>query len=165
MRFYQLSSRSTNRFTRSTDSDIDPVIVPQLRQPFEMLDKTVAIVLAISTLGKTVTCMDRANQQGLISGWVTAWGGNGSMALYDQYDEISFLGALTDPDGGVNMTAYGDPPTASTFTPENMTNIEPLLSVGGWAGSQFVCPMFPLSAGPNEQELILCTSVLEARSR
>lgn len=103
-----------------------------------MFDKTVAIVLAISTLGKTVTCMERANQQGLISGWVTAWGGNGSMALYDQYDEISFLGALTDPDGGVNMTVDGDPFTKPTFTLENMTSIEPLLSIGGWAGSQFV---------------------------
>lgn len=76
--------------------------------------------------------------KGLISGWVTAWGGNVSMPLYEKYDELTYLGALTTSDGGVNMTVDGDPLQKYIFTQANMTAIRPLLSVGGWAGSQFV---------------------------
>ncbi|KAK9896213.1 glycoside hydrolase family 18 protein [Cystobasidium minutum MCA 4210] len=75
--------------------------------------------------------------KGLISGWVTAWGGNVSMPLYEKYDELTYLGALTTSDGGVNMTVDGDPLQKYIFTQANMTAIRPLLSVGGWAGSQF----------------------------
>ena len=60
------------------------------------------------------------------------------MPLYEKYDELSFLGALTTSDGGINMTVDGDPFKVPVFTEANMTAIRPLLTIGGWAGSQFV---------------------------
>lgn len=79
---------------------------------------------------------DLAKKKGLISGWVTNWGANTSMPIYEKYDTLSWLGALTTPDGGVNLTVR-NPPSAA-FTKTNMTTIRPLMTVGGWAGSQFV---------------------------
>lgn len=91
-------------------------------------------LVAFTSYGHFATAAPVNN--GWFSGWFTSWSQSAGSSTPSDYNELSFFAALTTQDG--LTISDGSPDVAFKPALQGATDTTPLLSIGGWAGSQYV---------------------------